>query len=81
MKVDDLLELLRVQVPPMGAQAVVAGLMVAPDVWARLLADVQRINSPAGPAFSWTVTVDPYLPEGAIVPVDRDGRPVVEGAR
>lgn len=69
--------MLRVQLPPMGDRARIAGLLVAPDVWAQLgsISD----GASVGPAcFAWTVVVDKWLPPGAIVPVDADGRPILK---
>lgn len=76
MTLDELREILRVQLPPMGELAQIAGLIVSCDVWAKLTAEIPRsdVLSP----FIWSVVVDPWLPRGCIMPVDKDGKPVLK---
>lgn len=75
MTIDELRELIRVQLPPLGESARIVRLYVAPDVWARLTAEVPRTEEPA--AFYWDVIVDRHMRPGQILPVDADGRPVL----
>ncbi len=71
LTVDALKAMLDAQAPP---PSHIHGLLVAPDVWAKLAAEVPRAES--APVFGWPVTVDKWLPKGAIVPIDAQGRPI-----
>jgi hypothetical protein len=74
MTLDELREMLRMQLPPMDDTARIAGLVVAPDVWATLPTQLPRLGKP--PVFGWSVTVNRALAPGTIVPVDIHGRPI-----
>lgn len=75
MTFEELRERIRTQLPPMGESVRIVRLHVAPDVWARLLAEVPLSDEPA--AFHWDVIVDRHMRPGSILPFDADGRVVM----
>jgi len=77
--VDELIEMLRSSCSPMGERQEIHGLLVAPDVWAKILGQVPHASVEApSPIWQWHITVSKHLPAGTIVPVDAKGRPLLK---
>ncbi len=70
----------------MRSLARVAGFVVAPDVWRRLLDEVPSGDA-SGDATGHLmlpgvrIEADPWMPEGCILPVDEHGRPCLPASR
>jgi hypothetical protein len=77
---EELYDLVRADRPPPPEHEGICGLLVAPDVWAKLAATLpQSIGDP--PPYFWRVTVNHWLPPGCIVPTDKDGKPILKAAK
>ncbi len=40
------------------------------------MATIMQTENPA--SFTWTITADPWLPAGTIIPLDREGKPILK---
>ena len=55
----------------------VHSLMVAPDVWARLQSEVPPCDAGSAPIIGVSVLVNRHLSPGQMVPLDREGKPIL----
>jgi hypothetical protein len=76
VSLDEIRRLLVEQMLPGPGLREIQSLRVAPDVFAKLLADVPHVEGSARPQVCWPIVVDKWLPAGAIIPLDADGKPI-----
>lgn len=76
VSLDEIRRLLVEQMLPGPGLREIQSLRVAPDVFAELLADVPRLEGSTRPQVCWPIVVDKWLPPGAIIPLDAEGKPI-----